>query len=263
MKFAVSAFLKNTVLGTAILLLSAILPFAAAHQDDISDEDWNDLTRHVQAIHRKSVDIPLMHSAFHGRTEEVEWFLASGENPNQTETVDGTALMSASSQGKSKTVKVLLNYGANPNLMDIHDWTALMYAARYGHAKVVKMLLESGANPNQVDRYDYTALLLAVRERQVEAAIVLLENGANLNQADKKGVTALIIAAYNGHAEMVKVLLDAGANPHLRTKGEAVRRIRVRRFPFLRVNVKGDTALDIAKEEGYDEVVRILRAAMN
>lgn len=55
--------------------------------------------------------------------------------------------------------------------------------------------------------------------------------------------TALIRAAEHNKIEAVRTLLKAGANPTI-------------------ANAKGKTALDIAKENGYTEIVKLLKHAL-
>lgn len=99
------------------------------------------------------------------------------------------------------------------------------------------------ANPeivNQPDERGFTPLILATYLNQKEIAEVLIEEGANINYQDKMvGNTALMGVCFKGSAELAKMLLEKGANVSLK-------------------NSKGETALDFAKNGGYEEIVGML-----
>lgn len=65
-----------------------------------------------------------------------------------------------------------------------------------------------------------------------------------MDAADRAGWTALMHAAKDGHATIVVALLCSRVNLYLK-------------------NVGGETALDIAKQGGYTEVVKLLIEAGN
>ena len=70
---------------------------------------------------------------------------------------------------------------------------------------------------------------------------MLLEHGAAVDLQNIHGNTALTIAAYNRQAAVVPLLLSAGADTTLRDKD-------------------GETAMDLAKEAGASDIVRLLES---
>ncbi|MCZ4351598.1 ankyrin repeat domain-containing protein [Roseovarius aestuarii] len=69
----------------------------------------------------------------------------------------------------------------------------------------------------------------------------LIDAGADVNLIGNQGFTPLHVAAWTDHLDAVDMLLGAGANAALR-------------------NAAGQTALDIALENGFQSVAKRLRA---
>ena len=67
----------------------------------------------------------------------------------------------------------------------------------------------------------------------------LIESGAHVNAQDRFGVTPLMQAVIGNNSAAVNVLIAAGADLNLR-------------------NVRGDTALDIARQLGYAGIEHVL-----
>lgn len=121
--------------------------------------------------------------------------------------------------------------------------TQLMRAALAGDLKSVKMLLKSGADPNDQNDDGRTALMFAAINRETSCAKELLRYGAEVNVVANDGGTALLLAASEGDTELVEALLKKGANV------------------FAKFHKTENTALKLAKEHGYDDIVRLLQAA--
>ena len=70
----------------------------------------------------------------------------------------------------------------------------------------------------------------------------LISNGADVNFADEYGFTPLFVAARLGNEEITKLLCESGANVKHR-------------------NYQGKTAINMAEEKGFQNIVTILRNA--
>lgn len=105
---------------------------------------------------------------------------------------------------------------------------------------ILKLLIESGASVNDGNINGTTALMRAVMGNDFDAVSYLIGRGAQVNLKNQYSNTALIFAAKNGNVKMIKLLLDHGAD----------------------INVIGNgiTAIDIARENNYFEVVKLLES---
>jgi ankyrin repeat protein len=73
---------------------------------------------------------------------------------------------------------------------------------------------------------------------------LLVDAGADLDIQDKQGLSALMRAAWNGHTRVVETLLKGGAGGRLKDNS-------------------GQTALDHAMREEYDDIIALLKASAN
>jgi hypothetical protein len=118
--------------------------------------------------------------------------------------------------------------------------------------EIIRLLLGAGADPNHAS-YSRTPLSLAVHNEDIEVTTVLLDGGAKpagecwspLSKLPKpKGglaffCNAIHTAAEKGRTDIVRLLVDRGADRSV-------------------VNHEGKTALEIARERGHDEIVKVL-----
>lgn len=162
----------------------------------------------------------------------------------------GFPLMIAAGRRDVEMVKLLLKNGADPNLKDNWNMTALfgaIFAKTYDNEttanqlKVIQILIDAGTdleviakdngNVLDVSQYDETLFKL------------LIENGADVNVQSLYGYTYLANAVESNDIEMVKYLLKNGANYNLKNRKG------------------GKTALIIAQEKGYNDIIIILKKA--
>jgi len=153
---------------------------------------------------------------------------------------DWTALMFASYHGSADVVHILLENGTNPSTQidgftPLHAVTSnFELEAEYVDA-IIFTLLSHGANPNVSDRFKMTPLMFASREGRTGAVEKLIEAGAIVNALDFKNWTPLGWASYYGKGHTARSILDHGADP-------------------LVVTIDGETAADLARLKGHEEV---------
>ena len=121
--------------------------------------------------------------------------------------------------------------------------TPLMRAALAGQTEAVKALVTRGEDVNAKDDEGRTALMFAVTNMKTDCVDLLLSHGADVNTTANDGSTALMLAAAVGDSGIVRVLLSKGA--HVSGK-------------FIET---GKTALTLAREREYTEIVELLQAA--
>ena len=153
-------------------------------------------------------------------------------------------LRSAAAAGDVTQVEHLLDRGADIEARDDYGNTALMYASVGGKAAVVELLLDRSA---EIDARRgpglRTALMHASRNGEAAVVELLLDRGADIEARDYMyGQTTLMCASESGEAAVVELLLDRGADIEARARD-------------------GDTALEVAYNEGHRDVMNVLRAA--
>ena len=159
-----------------------------------------------------------------------------------------SALMEASRRGHTEVVRILVDAGASVNLkgglklkeMDpSQGWTALGLAAARGNTDIVEILLDAGVTADDKEN----ALMNASTYGHDDTVTTLLQKG-NIESEQVK-VGALLIASEHGHTSAIKVLLDTGQVD--------INSIKPGR-------IFNETALNIATEEGWGEVVSFLKS---
>ena len=114
----------------------------------------------------------------------------------------------------------------------------LMDAVQSGNKKEVqKILKDKSINVNFRYRYGNTALMLASFNGHAKIVKLLLKFGADVNIQGNNGWNALDCASITNQSEIVKLLLNHGAD----------------------VNIQDDKGLAWARENGYQDVVKLLQ----
>jgi len=133
-------------------------------------------------------------------------------------------------------VKALINEGVYLETVVSEGETPLMKAVAQEKLAIAKTLIDAGANVNA--RASMTSVLShAIRAGNIDFVRLVLDAGASPNNLVY--VSELQIAILNNRPKMVELLLKAGAD-------------------ITDTNIKGQTALELAKEEGFVDIVEML-----
>jgi len=189
----------------------------------------------------------LLDAVNQGNLDRVQELINAGARVNQSfGQFYMTALIKATQIRNPEIVKVLIAAGANVDIVDFYGKTALMYAPtrRYHSLEIAEVLIAAGANVNQADYSGTTALMTACMNGLIEIAKVLIAAGADINKRGEFDNTALIYACKYGHLTTVKLLVSKGADVDM-------------------VNVRGQSALDIATEFERIEIINFLTKVKN
>jgi ankyrin repeat protein len=213
----------------------------------------------------------LMSAAKGGDIGAVENVLSRSADINEQNNKGKTALMFAASEGRLEVVRLLLERGANANVADHYGTTALIVAATAGHQQVVSLLLDNGADPNVRDDSGSAPLVNAVYFGHTDTVKVLLAN-KSLRLEKQDGEELLMLAAGLGHSAIVRVMIDFGVDANgrgLKQRTPLMAAAYFNRPAVAQVllelgadpaahDADGNTASDVAREKGSDEVLTLL-----
>jgi len=231
-----------------VLLAMPLIYFATVDLDDFQD--------------------PLLNASRDGNVDTINELLASGVDPNKTDSYGNTPLSIAAHFGKSETIELLLKSGAHIDGID-GKMSPLQCAAYSRHAETARLLLKYNADPNRADQYGRTPLAIAASHGDAILAKLLLEAGANVEQADKFGWRPLHVALRStqtsnpGRLATVKTLLEYSADPNANNigghekDGQHDSHIWSRTAPLPN---EGNSPVAIAKSNGFVEIVDLLEA---
>lgn len=163
---------------------------------------------------------------------------------------DAKPLITAAEYGNFEIVQYLIQEGADVNKTPIirdGDKTgskaesALMAAVTGGWFDIVRLLVKKGANLEYQNEYSNkdTAVILAAGKGSRNILEYLLQKDGIVNYQNEFGETALMRAVSMEEIDNIKTLLAYNADTKLK-------------------NDQGLTALDIAKDKNYSEIISIL-----
>jgi len=186
-----------------------------------------------------------------------------------------TPLQQAAHRASVLTVKALLKNGANVNAQDIYGSSTLHTAIFYSREDIVRCLIEYGADANIKDKFGLTPLHSFASHLIPNFFIgrMLIENGgADVNANSKWQGTPLHIAASRSTSITSAFLIENGANAravdcfgstplHCAVKGRTCRELVINFFLRIGADISvrdkyGDTPVDIAKRNGYDNIIK-------
>ena len=213
---------------------------------------------------------PLMWASYNGNKDIVEALLKAGANVNAKTIGDNTALKNAAMMGRTEVVKILIKAGAPAT--SIENRESIFWASMRGYTDTVHILLLAGADKNIRDEFGNTPLMAAAQKGRIETVQLLIKNGANLNAVNKKGWNAYLWAFEMGHPDIAKILRTAGAEAGAialdglfkAAQTGDIKRINLYIESAMNLNAKNSeskTALGIAKEKGFTDIVDALLKA--
>jgi ankyrin repeat protein len=207
-----------------------------------------------------------------------------------------TALMEAARSGREDTLKYLLSHQADVNIRTQGGFSALNTAVDLMHAGCVRLLLEAGANTGEdrlleravsVGSFTIIKLLVdagadvnarstisgrtplesAAQEGKADMITYLVSQGADVNGGKSTSKTPLMHAIDYQHSSSVKMLLRLGASTsgadflsHAASSGSiaVLQELLASGMDSNMRDSKGRTAVEVAREKGYKDVVDFL-----
>src|SRR5215467_2943013 len=230
-------------------------------------------------------DTALMFAVRAGDVSSVKLLLAAGANVNDADAWGVSATVLAAHAGYSELVDLLLEKGAEPNLVTA-GFSALHIAIMRRDERMVNSLLAHNANsnaplktwtPTRRSSHDFnfapalvgaTPFWLAARFNQPAIMRLLVKHGADplfVQHSDsvagegfqhRTEVTTAVMAALGMGGGTAWVQPDTGEREALAL--ESVRLAAELGVDVNAANTDGRTALDAAKAQGYDRIVKFL-----
>jgi beta-lactamase regulating signal transducer with metallopeptidase domain len=243
-----------TVTAAAIAVILTLAPFRLMSAPLISDTASDPVAdRADRDDDDDEIGGALLHAAERGDVAAIRRLIAAGAKAETVIRGDGSPLIAAARRGKLEAMKELIAAGANVNTGVTGDGNALTMAAQHGHLEAVRYLLDHGAEIDRGVEGDGNALIMAAGHGKVEVVQLLLDRGANIEAVVPGDENPLIHASEGGQSSAVRLLLARGANPNARVWAE-LNDHDVRTGEWR-------TPLGMARRNGHQEVVTILRAA--
>lgn len=266
--------------------LTAIVAELLAHGIDINQSDNDGIT-------------PLLEACVNGNTMIVKKLLEAGADPNKPANNGDIPLLEAYINGDKTIIKKLLEAGADLSKADERGLTPLMFACTSDNFTLVKNLLHYGADPKKCENNGFNALHIACQEDNPDIVNILLEKldinsitangstpfyqacqcghtdiitilvnrGADITKGMYNSFTPLMVAALVGQEEVVDILLNHPATTYryinkIANEREALRFVDHAgiEIPEHHQTLFGKTALEMARENGYDTIVEKIEA---
>ena len=204
------------------------------------------ISAEFQSMSQDEKDKELIKATQKDDAVKITDLLAAGADINASDKLSGfTPIVIATVRNNLEIFKLLQEAGADLQQIDKRNNTLLHHAAFENDAEIGAILLAEGDFDLEARRsqYGFTPLLVAAFEGHVEMVELLVEHGADIEAGDDWGDTPLNVSAWNGKHDVVEKLIELGA--------------------ILEVeNSSGHTALNHAKNQGHEEVEKLIAAAL-
>jgi len=201
--------------------------------------------------------------------------------PTAAETAAYQGLHAAAAKGDLPALARLVAARADVNARDAYGRTPLHVAAHARQHAAIRQLAQAGADLNALENDRYDAVTIAAVADDEATLRLLLQLGASAGQVTSRyDGTALIAAAHLGHDGVVRQLIAAGApldhvnNLHWTALIESIvlgnggPRHQATLQALLQAGAshaltdrQGTTPLQLARQRGYAEMVRMLEAS--
>jgi ankyrin repeat protein len=192
-------------------------------------------------------------------TQQVERILAKGDvalDPARLPNRVDKPLAFAAAYGNVDIVKMILARGADINGQVAYGDVPLIKAAEHGNRDIIVYLVEQGADVNKPNDFGVSPFIGFCSAESVELVELVelgLRHGGRINESfvdnvppnkGEKNFTALQAAVAEGRTDVVKFLLAHGGDPNIKDSS-------------------GKTCLDLARERGQEDVVRMVKNAIS
>ncbi|CCB90116.1 ankyrin repeat domain-containing protein [Simkania negevensis] len=185
---------------------------------------------------------PMHYAARKGRRNQMQMLRCACPGLLEASAIDGETPLICAVQARNVTgVKTLLELGANPNHRTIDDLTPLLWAIYSGDEAIAMALLSDvRTDVHATWKLGVSAFELCIQQKLPKVLQYFLSIGISPNRK-YRGDTPMHLAVESNWIEGVQILLDT------------------RKVPHSAVNHQGETALELARRLGYDQIESLLR----
>ena len=205
----------------------------------------------------------------------IDYLYKRGADVNVADNENCTPLYIASQEGRKEVMRLLIRYNADVNTVSDYSTTPLTDACETGRLDLVKILIEEGhADINKCDELGRSGVLTAASNNDIHVLQYLYEKGADINNGSNSGYgsqSPLASTFDHNCYEAMEFLISKNADveivdEHGRTVPMNV--CHCGNYPeYLKLLVEegkailtkkdkdNKTALDLAKEQGYEEMI--------
>ncbi|MBT6284019.1 MAG: ankyrin repeat domain-containing protein, partial [Rhodospirillaceae bacterium] len=187
-------------------------------------------------------------AAASGDVAEIRRLAADKKQLNARDSCGRTPLMVAAYKSRIDAATALIAAGADLDALENDRYDVVTISSVANDVKMLKLVLESSAKAGQMTSpYDGTALIAAAHLGHVDVVKALIAAGAPLDHVNNLNWTALIESIVLGdggsnHVACLTALIEAGADVNI-------------------ADGNGVSPLQLAERHGFDEMVRLLKAA--
>ena len=170
--------------------------------------------------------------------------LDDGADVDERRSDGRTAITAAALRDHVEVARVLIDAGADVDLQDSDRNNALLVTGETGSVAMLREVLRAKPDLGATNRYGGVAVIPASDRGYVDYVREILKTDIDIDHVNNLGWTALLETVLLGdgdaaHVEILGMLLEAGADRSIADRD-------------------GVTALEHARERGYDEMVALL-----
>ncbi|MBO0980525.1 ankyrin repeat domain-containing protein [Microbacterium sp. SD291] len=200
--------------------------------------------RHLELT---ATDQRYLERAAAGDLDGVRSALAEGADKNAVDREEATAILRAARGGHLDVVRALIAEGVDIDAQDQTCFNPFIHGCIFDELELVMTMVEAGTDLKRLTRMGGNGLTPSAEKGHLEVVRYLLENTRiNVNLTNNLGWTALIETIILGDGgpvrqEIVELLLAHGAKPGM-------------------PDPMGVPPVELARQRGFDEIVRILES---
>ncbi|RSL52164.1 hypothetical protein CEP54_011048 [Fusarium duplospermum] len=155
---------------------------------------------------------PLLAAIDYGHSDQVEYLLKQGADPNVKDSDDFWALHTAAQNGQTDMVRMLAEAKADLNSLSGREkWTPIHECTKY--PEMVQLLIELGADLTIKTLAQYTPLDVAIfRGHRKTIGVILSKSKVKFDLTLEGTREAMITAIEDNYIEAIEAILEAGAD---------------------------------------------------